>query len=380
VASTDDTGGVSILRPESGAVKKRDMNQNHPQHNKERGGEVSNGRATADGANKWREGLFKERSADSDGEQQMSDQKWRSDASSKWDMIETGKWMQKTVWNRWVTTLERDQPHKTPITSTWTADFLTREGEGRKEVDDWLRDKTISWKARRRLLQTNAGVFPCEACLQKWGKPHADGICELCKRYREMGLKVLGGRPARGTTGHLQSSVCRLQAPAATGAHNACFQRVQDDMSKTRSVCRDWEFVSKGTEISLGKFVSEYWTPLTLDTQSSVVSTEDTDKIWKASREESMEKVKGRANRQVRADSPRVDEAEVEKSFWLSRTDDWVINRKLKKIILLEFKRTSDYGESYTPYHDRSQNIGGRKWEVVVVPLIAGQRSVREKE
>ena len=91
-----------------------------------------------------------------------------------------------------------------------------------------------------------------------------------------MGLKLLGGRPDRGTTGHLQSSVCRLQAPEATGAHNACFQRVQDDMSKVRSVSRNWEFVSKGTEISLGKFVSEFFTPLTLDVRG-VVSTEDTE-------------------------------------------------------------------------------------------------------
>jgi hypothetical protein len=67
-------------------------------------------------------------------------------------------------------------------------------------------------------------------------------------------------------------------------------------MSIARSVCRDWEFVSKGTEISLGKFVSEYFTPLTLDTRSSVVSTEDTDEIWKTAKEETMEKVKGRAN------------------------------------------------------------------------------------
>ncbi len=117
-------------------------------------------------------------------------------------------------------------------------------------------------------------------------------------------------------------------------------------MSKARSVCRDWEFVSKGTEISLGKFTSEYFTPLTPDSRSSVVSTEDTDEIWETVKEESMEKVKGRANRlrQVRSDSPRVDEAEVEKSFWIGRPDDWVINRKMKKIVLLEFKRTSDYG------------------------------------
>jgi hypothetical protein len=31
-----------------GQWKKRNMDQNHPQHNKERGGGVSNGRATAD--------------------------------------------------------------------------------------------------------------------------------------------------------------------------------------------------------------------------------------------------------------------------------------------------------------------------------------------
>jgi hypothetical protein len=36
--------------------------------------------------------------------------------------------------------MERDQPHKTPITSTWTVDFLTRVGEGHKVVGDWLRD------------------------------------------------------------------------------------------------------------------------------------------------------------------------------------------------------------------------------------------------
>jgi hypothetical protein len=84
------------------------------------------------GTNKWRKGLFEERSVDTDGDQQMQNQNWRSDATDKWDMIATGKWIQKTVWNRWVTKSERDHPHKTPVTSTWTADFLTREGEGRK--------------------------------------------------------------------------------------------------------------------------------------------------------------------------------------------------------------------------------------------------------
>jgi hypothetical protein len=87
------------------------------------------------------------------------------------------------------------------------------------------------------------------------------------------------------------------------------------------------------------------------------------------------------------------DEAEVEKSFWLSRTDGWVINRKMKKIVLLEFKRTSDVVEAYfqvmwkvsekqhTPVLTGLRTLSEeRGWEVEVVPLVAGQRSVREKE
>ena len=291
-----------------------------------------------------------------------------------------------------VTTLERDQPHKTPVTSTWTADFLTREGEGRKAMGDWLRDKTISWKARRRLLQTNAGTFPCEGRLQKWGK-HPDGTCGLCKRSREMGLKLLGVRPVRGTTGHLQSSVCRLQAPAATGAHNTCFQQVQDDMSKARSVSKDWEFVSKGTEISLGRFVLEFFTPFTLDSDTGVISDEDTSEIWGAAMEVAMEKARRNKNKTSSEDSTMIEAREVERSFWLSRPDGWVVNRKMKKIILLEFKRTADYSEAYyrdmkrvteqqhTPILTGLRALAiDRGWEVEVVPLVAGQRSVKEKE
>ena len=119
------------------------------------------------GANKWRKGLFRGRCEDGEEDQMQTEQNWRHIAPDKWDAIATEPWMQKEAWNRMMTKMERDQSHKTPVTSTWTADFLSREGEGRKAMGDWLRDKTIPWKARRRLLQTNAGVFPCEARLQK---------------------------------------------------------------------------------------------------------------------------------------------------------------------------------------------------------------------
>ncbi len=70
-----------------------------------------------------------------------------------------------------------------------------------------------------------------------------------------------------------------------------------------------------------------------------------------------------------------------------------MINRKTKKIILLEFKRTSDCGKSYfkdmwkVAEKQHTTILMGLKalaeergWEVAVVPLVAGQRSVREKE
>ena len=65
----------------------------------------------------------------------------------------------------------------------------------------------------------------------------------------------------------------------------------------------------------------------------------------------------------------------------------------MKKIILLEFKRTADYSEAY--YRDMKRVaeqqhtpiltglrtlVTDRGWEVEVVPLVAGQRSVKEKE
>jgi hypothetical protein len=86
----------------------------------------------------------------------------------------------------------------------------------------------------------------------------------------------------------------------------------------------------------------------------------------------------------------------VEKTFWFSRPDGWVINSKMKRIILLEFKRTTDTSETY--YEDvksigalrgsmhpswRSKSSGrgaGMGGPLEVLPLIAGERSVREKE
>ncbi len=83
----------------------------------------------------------------------------------------------------------------------------------------------------------------------------------------------------------------------------------------------------------------------------------------------------------------------MEKTFCFSRSDDWVINKNTKRIILFEFKRCSDTSETYytdmksiaesqhTPFLEGLNALAEeRGWMVEVLPLVAGQRSVREKE
>jgi hypothetical protein len=109
-----------------------------------------------------------------------------------------------------------------------------------------------------------------------------------------MGLGLLGGKPAR-TPQVIYKAACVdfLQAPAATGAHNQCFQQVQEDMSKARSTCKDWDFVSKGTEISVGRFLIKYFIPLTLGEQhQGVLSDEDVAEVWLAAKSEAISKVR----------------------------------------------------------------------------------------
>ena len=61
--------------------------------------------------------------------------------------------------------------------------------------------------------------------------------------------------------------------------------------------------------------MSEYFTSLTLDTKTGVVSDEDTTEIWEDGKEVTIEKVKRNKDRTSGGDSTVIDVGEVEKSF-----------------------------------------------------------------
>ncbi len=91
-------------------------------------------------------------------------------------------------------------------------------------------------------------------------------------------------------------------------------------MNKARSTCKDWDFVSKGTEISVGRFLIEYFTPLTLGEQlQGVLSDEDVSEVWLAAKSEAISKVSRTKGGVKGAEVHCPDVKEVEKTFWLSR-------------------------------------------------------------
>ena len=46
--------------------------------------------------------------------------------------IQNHRWLRKAAWNRMVIHEKRKTLQKSPVSTTWTVDFLTRSGEGRK--------------------------------------------------------------------------------------------------------------------------------------------------------------------------------------------------------------------------------------------------------
>ena len=152
--------------------------------------------------------------------------------------------------------------------------------------------------------------------------------------------------------------------------------------------------MSKGTEISVGRFLIEYFTPLTMGEQhQGALSDEDVTEVWSVAKSEAIRKTERTKDGAKGAEAHSPDEKEVEKTFWLSRPDGWVINKKTKRIIMIEFKCTSDTAETYysdmksieekhhlTILEGLNALAEERGWVVEVLPLVAGQRSIKEKK
>jgi len=93
-----------------------------------------------------------------------------------------------------------------------TAKFLKREGNCRPVLGDHWKDKRVTFRAKRRLLQSDSFQFPCAANFKKWGWQESEE-CRLCQALHP-------NQPAFSEClGHIQGYCKALQKPRIAVHH-----------------------------------------------------------------------------------------------------------------------------------------------------------------
>ena len=117
-----------------------------------------------------------------------------------------------------------------PATRTWSTDFLLREESSREERGKWLKNKSVPWRRRRRLLQVVTGTFPCgQQQRQKYGY-RKTAACMLCQKAHEECGNCWNGELPKETIGHIQSAGCLGQKEVVTAAHSACIRELLQEV------------------------------------------------------------------------------------------------------------------------------------------------------
>jgi hypothetical protein len=164
-----------------------------------------------------------------------------------------------------------------PVTCTWSTDFLLREGSSREEIGKWLKNKSIPWQLRRRLLQVVTGTFPCGQQMVKYGyKGTAE--CTLCKKAHSESGSSWNRELPKETIGHIQSAGCLGQKEVVIAAHNACIRELLQEIDGHGKTDRHLKLLMIETESRLG----------TLWDQEQCTQFCSKDELWEASKEEEM--------------------------------------------------------------------------------------------
>ena len=112
-----------------------------------------------------------------------------------------------------------------PVTRTWSTDFLLREGSSREDIGKWLKNKSIPWQRRRRVLQVVTGTFPCGQQMVKYGyKDKAE--CTLCRTAHEESGSSWNRELPKATIGHIQSAGCLGKKRDSHGSTQCVHPRV----------------------------------------------------------------------------------------------------------------------------------------------------------
>jgi hypothetical protein len=157
-------------------------------------------------------------------------------------------------WNGISQIKHRSPPHGHPTswqekekdTRRWESGWGTRRSHGRHSEgsSEPIRVSSRVRSALKNGLSIQTVFVACASAVGRWALSswvvdpsevwvtgHLQNEWVLIATCKKISV-VHSDRPNYAYLNPVLLSACRLQAPAATGAHNVCFQQVQDDMSK----------------------------------------------------------------------------------------------------------------------------------------------------
>jgi hypothetical protein len=282
-------------------------------------------------------------------------------------------------------------PHQRgPITSTFTADWFLREGQGRELLGEWMKKTAIKSQDQRRMLQANSHTFPTNSWIHKITKGRESDRCDLCRTLwmAEGRFKTEEELPKQ-TLGHIQHT-CEALSAAHIDAHHQCWRLIHGELA--RLATPGWKFLCVSGE----KCLQTIWNDITSDFEDVQYLNLTQDTIWNAAQAREMARpLTPVEQRKIKEGIPR--ETVMKESFWRMRPDGIAVlppaGNKAGTFCILEHKRMSDCCEHYlvrakqtadNQYASLRRAIGTviqrQGWKVDQVSFITGARSVDKQD
>jgi hypothetical protein len=188
------------------------MDPGGPQQNvTEKAGEIQAYRVYETGSEKWRKEQMLRKgkgNISAEGQELLEDKEiWGNETDLHGVVCDTRKRERSKEDGLFMT------HQKGPITSTFTADWFLREGQGREILGEWMKMTSVRSQDQRRILRTNSHTFPTNGWIHKITKGKESDRCDLCRT-----LWTVEGRfrtekdLPKQTLGHIQHTCEALSA------------------------------------------------------------------------------------------------------------------------------------------------------------------------
>jgi ribonuclease HI len=355
---------------------------------RQKAGEIQAHRAYEKGAEKWRKEHMPRRgkgNISAEGQELLEDKEiWGNETALREAIHDSRKRERSNVDGVFM-------PHQRgPITSTFTADWFLREGQGRELLGEWMKKTAVKSQDQRRMLQANSHTFPTNSWIHKITKHRESDRCDLCRTLwmAEGRFKTEEELPKQ-TLGHIQHT-CEALSAAHIDAHHQCWRLIHGELA--RLAAPGWKFLCVSGE----KCLQTIWNDITADFKDVQYLNLTQDTIWNAARVREMARpLTSGEQRKIEEGIPR--EIVMKESFWRMRPDGIAVlpptENKAGTFCILEHKRMSDCCEHYLARAKKtaenqyatlcsaiSTAIQRQGWKVDQVSFITGARSVDKQD